>query len=69
MEARRQVCIIQDKENAEQLKLNLIDLATEKLPKKMLDEVPWHESEKKSGEEVIELEPAVAKDPSRCYNN
>ena len=51
------------------MKLNLIDLAKEKLPEKLPDEVPWPESEKQSGEEVIELEPAVAKDPSRCCNN
>ena len=60
---------IQGKENAEKLKLNLIELAKEKLPEKLLDEVPWPESENQSGDEVIELESAAAKDPSRCCNN
>ena len=60
---------IQGKENAEKLKLNLIELAKEKLPEKLFDEVPWPESEKQSGDEVIELESAAAKDPSRCCNN
>ena len=60
---------IQGKENAEQLKLNLIDLAREKLPEKLPDEVSWPESEKQDGEEFIELESAVAKDPSCCCNN
>ena len=44
---------IQGKENAEKLKLNLIELAKEKLPEKLFDEVPWPESEKQSGDEVI----------------
>ena len=60
---------IQGKENAEKLKLNLIELAKEKLPEKLFDEVPWPESEEQSGDEVIELESAAAKDPSRCCNN
>ena len=59
---------IQGKENAEQLKLNLIDLAKEKLPEKPPDEVTWPESEKESDKEVIELEPAVVKDPGRRCN-
>ena len=60
---------IQGKGNDEQLKLNLIDLTKKKLPEKLPDEVPWLESEQQNGEEVIELESAVARDPSRCCNN
>ena len=60
---------IQGKEYAGQLKLNLIDLAKEKLPEKLPDEVSWSESERQDGEEVIELESAVAKDPGQCCNN
>ena len=44
---------IQGKENAEKLKLNLIDLTKKKLPEKLPDEVPWPESEQQNGEEVI----------------
>ena len=40
--------------------------AEEKLLEKVFDEVLLPESEKQSGEEVIELESAAAKDPSRC---
>ena len=60
---------IQGKENAEKLKLNFIELAKERLPEKLFDEVLWPESEKQSGEEVIELDSAAAKDPNRCCNN
>ena len=59
---------IQGKENAEQLKLNLIDLAKEKLPEEPPDEVTWPESEKQSDEKVIELEPAVVKDSESFCN-
>ena len=59
---------IQGKENAEQLKLNLIDLAKEKLPEEPPDEVTWPGSEKQSDEKVIELEPVVVKDSESFCN-